>query len=82
MQGQETQNVISLFAARNKSEGANAASATSQAAAEETTAADTDKVNPEDFEEVMRRNQANKDRLAKERSSANKSVLRSYRIKN
>jgi hypothetical protein len=76
MQGQETQNenVISLFSARK-------AEAQPQAAAEGEKAAEGDKP-AESFEEIMRRNQANKDRMAKERSSANKSVLRSYRIKN
>jgi hypothetical protein len=34
------------------------------------------------FEEIMRRNQANLDRMRRERLNANKSVLRSYRIKN
>lgn len=34
------------------------------------------------FDSVMEHNKKNKDRLEKERSQANKSVLRSYRIKN
>lgn len=34
------------------------------------------------FEEVMERNRKNKEREEKERASANKGVLRSYRIKN
>jgi len=33
------------------------------------------------FEEVMAANEAKKQKLAKERAQANKSVLRSYRIK-
>lgn len=33
------------------------------------------------FEEIMKRNKENEDRLRKERAQANKSVLRSYRIK-
>lgn len=36
----------------------------------------------ESFEEIMRKNEENKRRLEKERSRANKSTLRSYRIKN
>ena len=35
-----------------------------------------------DFEAEMKANQARKEKLAKERLVANKSVLRSYRIKN
>jgi len=34
------------------------------------------------FEELMKINQAKKEKLEKERAQANKSVLRSYRIKN
>lgn len=37
---------------------------------------------PSTFEEIMEMNQNTKDKLAKERNIANKSVLRSYRIKN
>ncbi len=33
------------------------------------------------FEEIQARNRKNAERVAKERSQANKSVLRSYRIK-
>jgi len=33
------------------------------------------------FDEIMAANQIKKDKLAKERNAANKSVLRSYRIK-
>lgn len=33
------------------------------------------------FEDVMRRNEENNQRIAKERANANKSVLRTYRIK-
>ena len=35
----------------------------------------------ETFEEEVKRNEANKERLRKERLNANKGVLRSYRIK-
>lgn len=35
-----------------------------------------------DFEETMEYNKKNKERIEKERLAANKSVLRSYRIKN
>ncbi len=70
MQGSETQktNVVSLFNARDK-----AVDSASQA---ETGADD------ESFEATMERNKRNKDRIEKERLNANKSVLRSYRIKN
>jgi hypothetical protein len=63
----EVTNVVSLFGARSK-------------AAE--LKADEKKDGEESFEEIQARNQKNKERLAKERNSANKSVLRSYRIKN
>ena len=33
------------------------------------------------FEEIMKRNKENAERMARERNSGNKSVLRSYRIK-
>ena len=33
------------------------------------------------FEEVMRRNHENKQRLSKERNKSNSSVIRSYRLK-
>lgn len=35
----------------------------------------------ETFEEIMKRNEENKERMRKERLNANKSVLRNYRIK-
>jgi len=66
-QNTESTNVVSLFGARNK--------------AAEVKADDAQK-DEESFEEIQSRNQKNKERLAKERNSANKSVLRSYRIKN
>ena len=59
-------NVVSLFGANRETKRDDRASE-----AEST----------EDFREVMRRNQENKDRLNKERLKANKSVLRNYRIK-
>ena len=33
------------------------------------------------FEEIMRRNAENKERMRKERAKANKGVIRSYRLK-
>lgn len=36
----------------------------------------------ETFADIVARNMANKERIARERKNANKSVLRSYRIKN
>lgn len=70
MQGQDTQtsNVVSLFQKRGE-----------QAAASAVTAETKEE---ESFEEVAARNKRNAERLAKERNAANKSVLRSYRIKN
>ena len=71
MQGQDTTkgNVVSLFA-RKSSEGAaqNAEHAVDP--------------NDESFTDIMERNRKNKERVEKERLNANKSVLRSYRIKN
>lgn len=72
MQGQDTQksnNVVSLFSAREKAKSTEA----------EVEAKEPE--NQESFADVMNRNQKNKERLEKERASANKSVLRSYRIK-
>jgi hypothetical protein len=46
--------------------------------------ADTLATEPKDegtFEDIMKRNLANKERLRQERLNANKSVLKSYRIK-
>jgi hypothetical protein len=71
VQSQDTQksNVVSLFAARQKAD-------------EEASTGTSESAEPtESFEQVMARNDKNKERLAKERASANKSVLRSYRIK-
>jgi hypothetical protein len=34
-----------------------------------------------DFEEIMRRNTENKNRMQKERSKSNRGVIRSYRLK-
>ena len=74
MQGHDTHkqnNVVSLFNAREKS------------ANEETAVVKVDEVvaKEAEFEDVMTKNARNKERLAKERANANKSVLKSYRIK-
>lgn len=71
MQGQDTQkqNVVSLFGARDKANG------------EATDGAKDEPKEGESFSDVMNRNQKNAERMAKERLNANKSVLRSYRIK-
>jgi hypothetical protein len=73
MQGQDTQksNVVSLFNARKKEDetSANQQDSTISSADEES------------FTDVMARNMKNQERMAKERANANKSVLRSYRIK-
>ena len=74
MQGQDTQktdNVVSLFANRDKAKEASASASSTGGAPEEA----------KGFEDVMSKNAKNKERLEKERASANKSVLRSYRIK-
>ena len=67
MQTTENDNVVSIFSAKSKSEEADK----------------VEEKNEEDltFEEIMTRNKRNSDRMRKERNSANKSVLRSYRIK-
>ena len=69
MQNSNTQkdNVVSLFAHRQAPKQAE-----EQANADET----------EDFDSTMDRNAKNAERLRRERNQANKSVLRSYRIKN
>ena len=72
MQGQDTpnaDNVVSLFTSR-KSESPAAEAKMDDA-----------QVGEESFKDVMSKNQKNRERLEKERASANKSVLRSYRIK-
>ncbi len=72
VQNQDTQqsNVVSLFQRRDQQ---------AQAAASVDSAEDKKE---ESFEEVAARNKKNAERMAKERNAANKSVLRSYRIKN
>jgi hypothetical protein len=76
MQGHDTDkqsNVVSLFTAREKPAVKSSADATSEV---EEKAAESAK-----FEDVMTKNARNQERLAKERANANKSVLKSYRIK-
>jgi len=69
MQGQESQGpkVVSIFSKKDDKEIKKSASDSPE--------------NPTSFSDIMRQNQKNKERLEKERASANKSVLRSYRIK-
>jgi hypothetical protein len=67
-QSQQPSNVVSLFQRREQQ--AQAAASAPVEKKEET------------FEEIAARNKKNADRMAKERANANKSVLRSYRIKN
>ena len=66
------ENVIPLFGAKSQES--------------EEQKAETSEVESEDieraFHEIMRQNKANLDRMRRERNSLNKSVLRSYRIKN
>jgi hypothetical protein len=74
MQGQNTSDskVVSIFANRSKDKDKEENSkSVSEAKSEENSS----------FEDVMKQNQKNKERMEKERLSANKSVLRSYRIK-
>lgn len=66
----EEKKVVSLFESRKKEE-----SATVNGSPSETT--DPNSL----FLEAMRRNAENRERLKSERAKANKSVLRSYRIK-
>ncbi|MBM4250443.1 MAG: hypothetical protein FJ146_00550 [Deltaproteobacteria bacterium] len=76
MQGHDTDkqsNVVSLFTVRDKS----AAKAVDQADAE--MASNTPETPA--FDDVMTKNARNQERMAKERANANKSVLKSYRIK-
>lgn len=76
MQGQESQGpkVVSIFTKKKTSEA-------KQEPTQASASAPTSGENPPSFAELMKQNQANKERLAKERATANKSVLRSYRIK-
>lgn len=73
MQGQDTPktNVVSLFSSHEK-DGESQANQSAQP----TSGSDS-----ETFAEIMERNLKNQQRMAKERANANKSVLRSYRIK-
>jgi len=77
MQGQDTQksNVVSLFAARENAQPA------VEAQTAVASGAQPDSADEESFADIMQRNAKNKERLEKERATANKSVLRSYRIK-
>lgn len=65
--------VVSLFDAKKASDSASQVS---------TNAQDQKPTSELSFEEVMRRNAENHERLQKERLKANSSVLKSYRIKN
>lgn len=67
MQNTEKNNVVSLFDAKKK--------------AAEAHADDVKSESDMTFEEIAARNKRNADRLSRERNTANKSVLRSYRIK-
>lgn len=71
MQGRsdESNKVVSLFARKEQSNAPQNASPKKEEA-------------ELSFDEVMRRNNQNEERLRKERERANKGVLRSYRIKN
>ena len=69
MQGNsQNENVVSRFAAKNK-------------ARDGESKVEVKAEDQESFSDVMERNMKNKERIEKERLNANKSVLRSYRIK-
>ena len=68
-------NVISLFEARKKVN-------TCELMAGDNLSENQDEVSEQDFHSVQERNMRNQQRLIKERLNANKSVLKSYRIKN
>lgn len=72
MQGSDTPktNVVSMFSSQK--EGVEAQSNGAHSTSSNTS---------ESFAEIMERNLKNQARMAKERANANKSVLRSYRIK-
>lgn len=61
--------VVNIFSARQKD-------------TEERPEKETEETSETLFAETVERNKRNKDRVAAERLKANKSVLRSYRIKN
>ena len=72
-------NIVSLFAARQEAANKSKSATTevkADAKAEETTQS------KESFNDLMRKNAENDERLRKERLKANSSVLKSYRIKN
>jgi len=69
MQNSDKANVVSLFDAKQK-------------AADAHQIADEKKESEMTFEEIVERNKRNAERMRRERLMANKSVLRSYRIKN
>lgn len=62
-------NVISIFKKKEEAEKKK----------EETT--ETEEKGIQDFETIMRENDSRKEKLKKDRQKANKSVLRSYKIK-
>ena len=75
MQGPDTNkqsNVVSLFSSREKPDAKSVSEAEQK---------DSDLTEKPSFEDVMVRNARNQERMAKERANANKSVLKSYRIK-
>jgi len=69
--------IVPLFKARQEQQKADAESTCVNASAQTSDAPKT-----ESFSDVMRRNAENIERLRKERSKANQSVLKSYKLKN
>jgi hypothetical protein len=84
MQDQESQGtkVVSIFSKKTGKEETKKKSSESVDSQEsKDKLASSPQETPPGFNDVMKQNQLNKERLEKERASANKSVLRSYRIK-
>lgn len=70
--------VVSIFAYRAKQEAAKAQEASSKDSGLKTV---LEEGNANNFDLLKKKNESNADRLRRERLKANKSVLKSYRIK-
>jgi|APSaa5957512535_1039671.scaffolds.fasta_scaffold669709_1 hypothetical protein len=79
MKNTEEEKVISLFAPRDNAKKSSTTKKMSDNEDEEEIKADKAEGT---FEDIASRNLANQERMKRERLNANKSVLRSYRIKN
>lgn len=80
----EKANVVSLFNVRQKNEEKAAQDSSVAAASENTEPGSAASATPskESFDDAMRRNAENAERIRRERLKQNQSVLRSYKIKN